>query len=184
MDDLTASAKPRLRPLLDHFSKIEDMRQLRRVVYQLREIPFLVVCGTIASGDDYDDIVDSGAANWGFLRGISDVLCERLPRGRKCGELPHRPRRRKHGRGPPLRPQSGAPSRRKTIHQATPQAGRLGSHTSAADIRAVAMLIWTRSPGIRGHPQAGNGSVKVTHYPTSTEVATSTEVESVSAGSH
>jgi hypothetical protein len=122
MDDLTASAEPRLRPLLDHFSKIEDTRQLRRVVYQLREIPFLVVCGTIASGDDYDDIVDSGAANWGFLRGISDVLCERLPRGRKCGELPHRPRRQKHGRAPPLRPQSGAPSRRQTIHQATPQA--------------------------------------------------------------
>jgi hypothetical protein len=27
MDDLSASAKPRLRPLLDHFSKIEDTRQ-------------------------------------------------------------------------------------------------------------------------------------------------------------
>jgi hypothetical protein len=38
-----------------------------------------------------------------------------------------RPRRQKHGRGPPLRPQSGAPSRRQTIHQATPQARRLGS---------------------------------------------------------
>jgi len=25
-------------------------------------------------------------------------------------------------------------------------------------------LTWTRCPGIRGHPQAGNGSVKVTHY--------------------
>jgi hypothetical protein len=38
MDDLSASAKPRL--LLDHFSESEDARQLWRVAYPLREILF------------------------------------------------------------------------------------------------------------------------------------------------
>src|SRR6266567_4078891 len=53
MEDLSAfSAKPRLRPL--------------------REVLFLVVCGTIASGDDYDDIVDWGKAHLAFLRGFAE----------------------------------------------------------------------------------------------------------------
>jgi DDE_Tnp_1-associated len=72
MDDLSASAKPQLRLLLDHFSKIKDTRQLWKVVYPLREILFHVVCGTIASGDDYDDIVDWGTAHLGFLRGFAE----------------------------------------------------------------------------------------------------------------
>jgi hypothetical protein len=59
MEDLSAlSARPRLRALLDHFAKIKDTRQSRKVAYPLREVLFLVVCGTIASGDDYEDIVD------------------------------------------------------------------------------------------------------------------------------
>jgi hypothetical protein len=63
MEDLSAfSAKPRLRLLLDHFSKIKDTRQAWKVAYPLREVLFLVVCGTIASGDDYDDIADWGEA--------------------------------------------------------------------------------------------------------------------------
>jgi hypothetical protein len=33
-------------------------------MYPLREVLFLVVCGTIASGDDYADIVDWGKANF------------------------------------------------------------------------------------------------------------------------
>jgi hypothetical protein len=37
-------------------------------MYPLREVWFLVVCGTIASGDDYDDIVDWGKAHLAFLR--------------------------------------------------------------------------------------------------------------------
>jgi hypothetical protein len=41
-------AKPRLRLLLDHFSKINDTRQACKVAYPLREVLFLVVCGTIA----------------------------------------------------------------------------------------------------------------------------------------
>ena len=61
MEDLSAfSAKPRLRLLLDHFAKIKDTRQAWKVAYPLREVLFLVVCGTIANGDDYDDIVDWG----------------------------------------------------------------------------------------------------------------------------
>ena len=66
------SAKPRLRLLLDHFAKIKDTRQAWKVAYPLREVLFLVVCGTIASGDDYEDIVDWGKAHLSFLRGFAE----------------------------------------------------------------------------------------------------------------
>jgi predicted transposase YbfD/YdcC len=66
------SARPRLRLLLDHFSKIKDTRQAWKVAYPLREVLFLVVCGTIASGDDYEDIVDWGKAHLSFLRGFAE----------------------------------------------------------------------------------------------------------------
>jgi hypothetical protein len=73
MEDLSAfSARPRLRALLDHFAKIKDTRQAWKVMYPLREVLFLVVCGTIASGDDYDDIVDWGKAHPAFLRGFAE----------------------------------------------------------------------------------------------------------------
>ena len=73
MEDLSAySARPRLRTLLDHFGKIEDTRQCWKVAYPLREVLFLVVCGTIASGDDYEDIVDWGEAHLAFLRGFAE----------------------------------------------------------------------------------------------------------------
>jgi len=73
MEDLSAfSAKPRLRLLLDHFAKIKDTRQSWKVAYPLREVLFLVVCGTIASGDDYEDIVDWGKAHLSFLRGFAE----------------------------------------------------------------------------------------------------------------
>jgi hypothetical protein len=42
------------------------------VAYPLREVLFLVVCGTIASGDDYDDIVDWGEGHLSFLRGFAE----------------------------------------------------------------------------------------------------------------
>jgi hypothetical protein len=58
MEEVSAfSAKPQLRLLLDHFAKIKDTRQAWKVAYPLVEILFLVVCGTIAAGDDYEDIV-------------------------------------------------------------------------------------------------------------------------------
>ena len=41
-------------------------------MYPLREVLFLVVCGTIASGDDYDDIVDWGEVHLSFLRGFAE----------------------------------------------------------------------------------------------------------------
>jgi predicted transposase YbfD/YdcC len=73
MEDLSAfSAKPRLRVLLDHLSQIKDTRQAWKVAYPLCEVLFLVVCGTIANCDDYDDIVDWGNAHLSFLRGFSE----------------------------------------------------------------------------------------------------------------
>jgi hypothetical protein len=58
----------RLAALPDHFAEIADTRQGWKVMYPLREVLFLVVCGTIASGEDYDDIVDWGKAHLAFLR--------------------------------------------------------------------------------------------------------------------
>jgi hypothetical protein len=40
-------------------------------MYPLREALFLVVCGTIAGGGDYDDIVDWSEAHFTFLRGFA-----------------------------------------------------------------------------------------------------------------
>jgi hypothetical protein len=42
-------------------------------MYPLREVLFLVVYGTIASGDDYDDIVDWGKAHLAFLRAFCRI---------------------------------------------------------------------------------------------------------------
>ena len=80
MEDLSAfSAKPRLRLLLDHFAKIKDTPQACKVAYPLREVLFLVVCGTIANGDDYDDIVDWAA---GIRRvPLRDSLCRLAAHG-------------------------------------------------------------------------------------------------------
>jgi len=72
MDVEAFCAKPRLRLLLDHLAKIKDTRQSWKVAYPLREVLFLVVCGTIASGDDYEDIVDWGKAHLSFLRGFAE----------------------------------------------------------------------------------------------------------------
>ena len=66
------SAKPQLRVLLGHLARIKDTRQSWKVAYPLREVLFLVVCGTIASGDDYEDIADWGEAHLSFLRGFAD----------------------------------------------------------------------------------------------------------------
>ena len=60
--------KPRLRRLLDHFARVEDPREPWRVAHPLPEILFLVVCGSIASCDDFDDIAAWGEAHLPFLR--------------------------------------------------------------------------------------------------------------------
>jgi predicted transposase YbfD/YdcC len=69
---LDVSPKPRLRNLLDHFSAIKDIRQSWKVMYPLGEVILLVVCGTIADCDDYDDIADWGEAHLDFLRSMSE----------------------------------------------------------------------------------------------------------------
>jgi predicted transposase YbfD/YdcC len=65
---LESAEKPRLRLLLDHFALIEDDREPWRVAHPLPEVLLLVVCGTIAAGDDFEDIADWGADNLAFLR--------------------------------------------------------------------------------------------------------------------
>src|SRR5580704_2691447 len=75
--------KPQLRVLLDYLGTIKDTRQSWKVAYPLREVLFLVVCGTIACGDDYDDIVDWGEAHLSFLR----LFCE-FHHGIPCAEGP------------------------------------------------------------------------------------------------
>jgi len=61
-------SKSRLACLLDHFGTIPDPRDPRYVAHPLREILFLVVCGTICDCDDFDLIADWGEAHLDFLR--------------------------------------------------------------------------------------------------------------------
>ena len=70
--------KSRLAALLDHFSQVEDPRDVRRVLHPLPEILFLVVCGTIADCDDYEDI-----AAWGARR-ISTSSASTCPMSTAC----------------------------------------------------------------------------------------------------
>ncbi|MFO1144423.1 MAG: ISAs1 family transposase [Amaricoccus sp.] len=60
--------KSRLAALLDHFADVEDPRDVRRILHPLPEVLFLVVCGSIADCDDYEDIAGWGAAHLDFLR--------------------------------------------------------------------------------------------------------------------
>ena len=64
----TLPRKSRLTALLEHFAVVEDPRDVRRISHRLDEILLLVVCGTIADCDDYEDIAAWGAAHLGFLR--------------------------------------------------------------------------------------------------------------------
>lgn len=64
---LETAEKPRLRLLLDHFALVEDDREAWRVAHPLPEVLLLVVCGTIAAGDDFEDIADWGEDNLAFL---------------------------------------------------------------------------------------------------------------------
>jgi len=65
---LEGSQKPRLRSLLDHFAEIEDPRESWRVAHPLPEVLLLVVCASIASCDDFDDIAAWGETHLAFLR--------------------------------------------------------------------------------------------------------------------
>jgi predicted transposase YbfD/YdcC len=73
--------RARLGVLLRHFSELEDDREPWRVMYPLKEVLLLVTCGTIASCDDFDDIVAWGKHHLDFLRRFSafhhGIPCER-----------------------------------------------------------------------------------------------------------
>jgi predicted transposase YbfD/YdcC len=62
------SSRTRLKALLDHFSEIDDPREPWRVMYPLREILFLAVCGTVCDCDDYEHIAAWGETHLDFLR--------------------------------------------------------------------------------------------------------------------
>lgn len=61
----------RRKSLLAHFSAIKDTRQSCKVMHRLDEMLLLVVCGTICSCDDYDDIVLWGNTHLDFLRKLA-----------------------------------------------------------------------------------------------------------------
>jgi predicted transposase YbfD/YdcC len=73
--------RDRLALLLEHFSGIEDEREAWRVLYPLSEVLLVVVCGTIAACDDFDEIVAWGDHHLDFLRKFAPfhfgVPCER-----------------------------------------------------------------------------------------------------------
>jgi hypothetical protein len=62
----------RLAILLEHFSQIDDDREPWRVVYPLAEVLLLLTCATIASCDDFEDIVAWGEQHLDFLRRFSE----------------------------------------------------------------------------------------------------------------
>jgi len=78
---LEEAPRDRLALLLQHFSELEDTREPWRVMYPLSEILLLVVCGTIAACDDFDDIAAWGRHHLEFLRRFSPfhhgIPCER-----------------------------------------------------------------------------------------------------------
>jgi predicted transposase YbfD/YdcC len=73
--------RARLALLLQHFSELDDGREPWRVMYPLKEVLLLVVCATIASCDDFDDVVAWGKHHLAFLRRFSEfhhgIPCER-----------------------------------------------------------------------------------------------------------
>src|SRR5216684_645363 len=82
-DPLTDEEMPRARLglLLQHFSELDDDREPWRVMYPLKEVLLLVTCATIASCDDFDDIVAWGEHHLDALRRFSTfhhgIPCER-----------------------------------------------------------------------------------------------------------
>ncbi len=67
-EDLEGFGRSRLKSLLEHFGEIEDVREPWRVAHPLREVLFLVVCGTICDCEDYDLISEWGEQHLAFLR--------------------------------------------------------------------------------------------------------------------
>jgi predicted transposase YbfD/YdcC len=63
--------RARLALLLASFSELSDDREPQRIMYPLHEVLLLVTCATIASCDDFDDIVLWGEHHLDFLRSFS-----------------------------------------------------------------------------------------------------------------
>jgi hypothetical protein len=63
--------RDRLRLLLKEFAALDDAREPWRVLYPLHEVLLLVTCATIASCDDFDDIVAWGKYHLAILRRFS-----------------------------------------------------------------------------------------------------------------
>lgn len=59
------------RSLLDHFSALSDPRQAGKVLYPLREILLLVLCGTMAGAEDFVEIERWGRRKLDFLRRLA-----------------------------------------------------------------------------------------------------------------
>jgi predicted transposase YbfD/YdcC len=74
MDTIIEDESPRARLalLLQQFSELDDDREAWRVVYPIEEVLLLVTCATIASCDDFEDIVEWGEHHLDFLRQFSD----------------------------------------------------------------------------------------------------------------
>ena len=74
MDTIVDDESPRARlaVLLQHFSELDDEREAWRVVYPIAEVLLLVTCATIASCDDFEDIVEWGEHHLDFLRQFSE----------------------------------------------------------------------------------------------------------------
>ena len=56
--------------LLDHFSALDDPRQLGKVLYPLPEIMLLVLCATLAGAEDFVETRLWGLKKLRFLRGM------------------------------------------------------------------------------------------------------------------
>jgi len=73
--------RARLALLLKQFSRLSDEREPWRVAYPLAEVLLLLTCATIASCDDFDDIVAWGEHHLDFLRKFAPfhhgIPCER-----------------------------------------------------------------------------------------------------------
>ena len=63
--------RDRLRLLLKEFAALDDAREPWRVLYPLHEVLLLVTCATLASCDDFDDIVAWGTHHLAVLRRFS-----------------------------------------------------------------------------------------------------------------
>ena len=74
MDTIVEDESPRARLalLLKNFSELDDDREAWRILYPIKEVLLLVTCATIASCDDFDDIVAWGEHHLDFLRRFSD----------------------------------------------------------------------------------------------------------------